>query len=139
MIQNCLIRREIAKKNFGGSRRFSAAAGVPPPFFRFSLWQHSILRIFLKNQIIKHYVSRVLPLKQPKKRLTAEPAAVSRYFFNFFFNLGKIDLPRSIHTNFQSEIRILSAIRALFTKGPPSFSETIFFRLLFSRFLAASL
>ena len=37
--------------------------------------------------------------------------------FQFFFNLGKIDLPRSIHTNFQSEIRILSAIRALFTKG----------------------
>ena len=49
MIQNCLIRREMAKKKFGGRRRFSAAAAGPPPFFQFSVWQHSILRIFKKN------------------------------------------------------------------------------------------
>ncbi len=30
MIQNCLIRREMAKNKFGGSWRFSA---VPTPFF----------------------------------------------------------------------------------------------------------
>ena len=41
----------------------------------------------------------------------------SRHFFKKKNNLGKIDLPRSIHTNFKTEIRILSAIRALFTKG----------------------
>ena len=33
MIQNCLIRREMAKKKFGGKWRFSAVEAVPPPFF----------------------------------------------------------------------------------------------------------
>ncbi len=33
MIQNCLIRREIAKKKFGGKWRFSAVEAVPPPIF----------------------------------------------------------------------------------------------------------
>ena len=33
MIQNCLIRREMAKKNFGGRWRFSAVVAVPTPFF----------------------------------------------------------------------------------------------------------
>ncbi len=57
------------------------------------------------------------PKNSQKKRLTAEPAAASRHFFKKKFNLGKIDLPRKIRTNFQTEIRILSAIRALFTRG----------------------
>ena len=33
MIQNCLIRREMAKKKFGGRWRFSAVVAVPTPFF----------------------------------------------------------------------------------------------------------
>ena len=55
-------------------------------------------------------------LKTAQKRLMAEPAAVSRYFKKKRKNFCKIDLPSSIHTNFQTEIRILSALRALITK-----------------------
>ncbi len=37
MIQICLIRREMAKKKFGGRRHFSAVAAAPPPFLQFSV------------------------------------------------------------------------------------------------------
>ena len=46
----------------------------------------------------------------PKNGYMAGPPAVSRYFSNFLFDLGKIDLPRITHAKFQIEIRILSAI-----------------------------
>ncbi len=48
-----------------------------------------------------------------------QPSAAT---FLIFLNLVKIDLPRGIYANFRSEIRILSAIRALFTQwlnSPP--------------------
>ena len=35
MIQNCLIRREMATKKIGGRQRFSAVAAAPPPFLQF--------------------------------------------------------------------------------------------------------
>ncbi len=42
--------------------------------------------------------------------------ATSRYFVNFLFDLGKIDLPMIIHGKFHDKIRILSAICALITR-----------------------
>ena len=37
MIPNRLIRREMAKKNFGGRRRFLAEEAVQPPIFQFPI------------------------------------------------------------------------------------------------------
>ena len=53
-------------------------------------------------------------LKIGKKRLNGW--AASRYFSNFLFDLGKIDLPRITHAKVQIEIRILSVICSLITR-----------------------
>jgi len=45
MIQNCLIRREMAKKKFCRRRRFSAAAAVNGGQTKFSLYSHSYVVI----------------------------------------------------------------------------------------------
>ena len=46
MIQNCLIRREIAKKKSAADGGFRQQLRYCRRFFQFSVWQHSILRIF---------------------------------------------------------------------------------------------
>ena len=80
MIQNCLIRREMAKKKFRRQTAvFGGSCGTAAVFSVFRVATFNSKN--LKKKITKHYVSRVLPYKQPKKRLTAEPIAVSRYFF----------------------------------------------------------
>ena len=38
------------------------------------------------------------------------------HFFNFLFDLGKLNLPRINHANFHKEIRIESVICALITR-----------------------
>ncbi len=45
MIQNCLIRREMAKKNAAGFGGSCGTAAV----FQFFVWQHLILRIKKKK------------------------------------------------------------------------------------------
>ncbi len=48
MIQNCLIRREIAKKNLAADGGFWRQLRDRRRF-KFSVWQHLILRIFFKK------------------------------------------------------------------------------------------
>ncbi len=43
-------------------------------------------------------------------KIMAKWLTVSRYFSNYFYDFGKIDLPRITHAKFHNEIRILSAI-----------------------------
>ena len=62
--------------------------------------------MFLK--VDSYVINDEFALKIGKKRLNG--LAASRYFSNFLFDLGKIDLPRITHEKFQIEIRILSAI-----------------------------
>ena len=56
MIQNCLIRREMAKKKFGRRRRFSAAAVVNGGKTNVSLFSHFYMVItnhHTQNKICK--------------------------------------------------------------------------------------
>ena len=56
MIQNCLIRREMAKNKFGRRRRFSAAAAVNGGKTNVSLYIHSYMVItyhHTQNKICK--------------------------------------------------------------------------------------
>ena len=59
-------------------------------------------------KVDSYVINDEFALKIGKKRLNGW--AGSRYFSNFLFDLGKIDLPRIIHAKFLIEIRILSAI-----------------------------
>ena len=53
MIENCLLWREKAKK-FGGKRRFSAGAAVPPPFL------HSSILFFTKATAVPNFKAETL-------------------------------------------------------------------------------
>ena len=80
MIQNCLIRREIAKKKIGGRWRFSA---VPPPFLK-------LCKIYVKIRLFS-FLNYVLRLK-PSLKITD------------YMKLAKLPPPPFIGENFKMQL-----------------------------------